>query len=290
MDISYPILAGMALSLILAQANQRLASPVIAIVNRWIRWLVFAFGLGYIADAFRWLDRPLWALILISFLLWFLLETVYNWMAVSAMSLSPMPLFPAYRANPAGDEWPMQKRILNVRDWLRRSGYRPVKALRAEIAPGVYLRLSVYQDEGGTTRVQIMFMPQSSGASAMSCVITSFVADGRRIVTDNLHIPYGGFYPERWCVERLPWRRSIESLMARHKRRLVGEALVPFDFDPLSDIDSTQRELDRLNTELGFLVPHSDREQRGKITHEGRYRVWKEIWMLDYLGRSARCS
>ena len=26
----------------------------------------------------------------------------------------------------------------------------------------------------------------------------------------------------------------------------------------------------------------------GKFTHEGRYRVWKEIWMLNYLGRSAK--
>ena len=288
MDISYPILAGMALSLLLAQANQRLASPVIAIVNRWIRWLVFAFGLAYIADVFHWVNRPLWALILMGFLVWFLLETVYNWLAVSAMSLSPMPLFPAYRSNPAGDEWPMQKRVLAVRDWLRRSGYRPAQALRAEMAPGVYLRLSVYQDEPGTTRVQVMFMPQSSGASAMSCMIVSPTEDGRRFVTDNLHIPYGGFYPENWRVERLPWRRSIERLMARHRRRVEHESLVPFEVDPLVDIDVTQRELDRLNTELGFLVPHGEREQHGKITHEGRYRLWKEIWLLEYLGRSSR--
>ena len=40
--------------------------------------------------------------------------------------------------------------------------------------------------------------------------------------------------------------------------------------------------------ELGFLHPHPEREDFGKITHEGRYRVWKEIWMLNYLGRSAR--
>jgi len=56
----------------------------------------------------------------------------------------------------------------------------------------------------------------------------------------------------------------------------------------LVDINAAQNELDRLNTELGFLVPHAEREEQGKITHEGRYRVWKEIWMLDYLGRSSR--
>ena len=49
-----------------------------------------------------------------------------------------------------------------------------------------------------------------------------------------------------------------------------------------------QHELDQLNTALGFLHPLHEREDLGKITHEGRYRVWKEIWMLNYLGRAAR--
>jgi hypothetical protein len=53
-------------------------------------------------------------------------------------------------------------------------------------------------------------------------------------------------------------------------------------------LNDAQRELDRVNTELGFLNPQGAREDHGKISHEGRYRVWKEIWMLNYLGRAAR--
>jgi len=49
-----------------------------------------------------------------------------------------------------------------------------------------------------------------------------------------------------------------------------------------------ETELDRVNTELGFLNPQSAREDHGKISNEGRYRIWKEIWMLKYLGRAAR--
>jgi hypothetical protein len=41
-----------------------------------------------------------------------------------------------------------------------------------------------------------------------------------------------------------------------------------------------------VNTELGFLHGHQDREEYGKISKEGRYRVWKEIWLLNYLGRT----
>ena len=115
-------------------------------------------------------------------------------------------------------------------------------------------------------------------------------ADGRRYLTDNLYIPFAGFYPENWFVERAPWRRSLPRLLARHRARLLaGNATpVPFAVEPLADLNTAQHELDQVNTELGFLHPHHAREDLGKITHEGRYRVWKEIWMLNYLGRAAK--
>jgi hypothetical protein len=109
-------------------------------------------------------------------------------------------------------------------------------------------------------------------------------------VTDNLYIPFGGFYPEDWFVDRSPCCRSLARLLSRHRRRIssAGIPLAPFAVEPLADLNNAQKELDRVNTELGFLNPQGAREDHGKISHEGRYRVWKEIWMLNYLGRSAR--
>ena len=73
-------------------------------------------------------------------------------------------------------------------------------------------------------------------------------------------------------------------------------SVVPMSSSPVRSWFPTQiycaplqpRGLDRLNTELGFLHPHPKREDLGKFTSEGRYRVWKEIWTLNYLGRAAR--
>ena len=78
--------------------------------------------------------------------------------------------------------------------------------------------------------------------------------------------------------------------MERHRARLAaaGSPVEPWNNEPITDLNSQQSELDRLNTELGFLHPQHERDDLGKITHEGRYRVWKEIWMLDYLGRATR--
>jgi hypothetical protein len=288
--IIYFILAAIIVSLVLTQVNQRVGSPVVAIIDRWLRWFVFAFLGAQLCTHFELLDRPFWVLAVVFFIVWFMGETLYNWLAITAHSLSPLPLFPRYTINSSGEEWPVQPRLLRIREWLRAQGFRQVQALKAEIGGGIYLRVSIYQDAQATVRVQVTFIPQANGAISVCYAVTSTAADGSRYLTDNLYIPFGGFYPENWFVERMPWRRSLPRLLSRHRARLTktGVAVVPFTTEPLADFNAVQHELDQLNTELGFLHPHAEREDLGKFTHEGRYRVWKEIWMLNYLGRSAR--
>ncbi len=288
MEITYFLLTAMIASLALVQLNQRLGSPVIALCNRWIRWAVFGFGGAYICRDFEFIDRPFWVLVVLFHVVWFLLETLYNWLGIQALSVSPLPLFPRYVVNPGGEEWPTQPRLLKIRDWLRAQGFKPVQALKAEIGGGIYLRTSVYQDATARTRIQVTFLPQPGGAIGVCYSVVSLTTGGDRIVTDNFYIPFAGFYPEHWFVERLPMRRSLPRLLTRHRARLARETLLSFEIEPLADLNAQQHELDQLNTQLGFLNPHAEREEFGKISQAGRYRVWKEIWMLDYFGRAAR--
>ena len=290
MQASYLILVGILVSLVLMQVNQRVGSPILSIMDRWLRWLVFSFGAAQLCTDFKFVDRPFWVLAVVFFIVWFMGETLYNWLAITAHSLSPLPLFPRYTVNSTGEEWPVQPRLLKIRDWLRAQGFRQVQALKAEIGGGVFLRVSIYHDAQSTVRLQVTFIPQANGAISVCYAVTSVGSDGSRYLTDNLYIPFGGFYPENWFVERAPWRRSLPRLLARHRTRLArsGVTVEPFTTEPLADFNAVQHELDQLNTELGFLHPRAEREDLGKFTHEGRYRVWKEIWMLNYLGRSAK--
>jgi len=290
MDPTYPLVAAMVVSLVLYQLNQRYASPVLAIFNRWLRWLIFAFGAAKITIDFGWSERPYWLLSVTYFVVYFLGETIYRWLEIHALSVSPLPLFPRFVVNASGEEWPTHPRLLAVRDWIRREGFKPVQSLKAEVAPGLYLRVSVYQDEPGHQRLQVMFLPQASGGIVVCHSLASRTADGMRYVTDNLYLPFAGFYPENWLVERRPWRRSLKTLLSLHRARLqrAGVTLAPWDTEPLADLNAQQHALEQVNTELGFLFPQSEREQHGKMTVEGRYRVWKEIWLLNYFGVSAR--
>ena len=286
----YLTLAAITLWFVLTQVNQRVASPVLSIADRWLRWVLIASGSAQLCQVYQLVDRSYWVLVVVFFLLWFLLETLYNWILITAESLSPLPLFPRYVVNTSGEEWPVQPRLRRIREWLRAQGFRQTQALKAEIGGGIFLRVSIYQDAPATVRVQVTFLPQANGAISVCYGVTSFTADESRYITDNLYIPFGGFFPEDWFVERRPWSRSLPRLLQRHRARLAraGAKVVPLTTDPLTDLNSAQHELDQLNTEMGFLHPHAQREDLGKFTQEGRYRVWKEIWMLNYLGRPAK--
>ncbi len=287
---AYVLFGAIVASLILTQLNQRLASPVLAIFNRWLRWLVFSLGAASVCTQFELIDRPFWVLLVGFVLIYFLIETGYRWLEIHALSVSPMPLFPRFAVNSSGEEWPTHPRLLTLREWLRQQGFRPLQSLKAEVGSGIYLRTSVYQDATGNLRVQITFLPQPGGGITVCHTFSSQTTEGDRIVTDNLFLPFGGFYPENWFVERHPWTRSAARLRQRHEQRVraVHAPLAPWDLEPLGDLNQQQREVERINTELGFLLPHAEREENGKISHEGRYRVWKEVWLLNYFGIASR--
>jgi hypothetical protein len=68
----------------------------------------------------------------------------------------------------------------------------------------------------------------------------------------------------------------------------AGSPAVAWENSPIDDINQQQQQMEMVNTELGYLLPHAEREEYGKITPEGRFRVWKEAWLLDYLGVAQR--
>jgi len=115
----------------------------------------------------------------------------------------------------------------------------------------------------------VLFVPQENGAITACYSLASRTAGGRRYVTDNLYIPFGALSRELVCRTR-PWRRSLVKQVARHQERVRqdGAALLAWTSSPIEDINQQQQQMRMINTELGYLLPHADREEYGKITPE----------------------
>jgi hypothetical protein len=257
-------------------------------LGRWLRWFVFAGLFAYFLKIFELSFRPDWVHFVSGLALWFILETGYNWIAIKALSRSELPLFPQYYVNKDGDEWPADAKFIQIKDWLRAEKYRRLTPLKAELFEGTFLRASVYESPDKDTRIQILFLPKSKGRTAACYTISSQTEEGERLITDNLFLPYGGYYPENWSMRRRPLIGTLYSLLHLHNRRIIRHGIIPvaMEEDALEEINEQQRILERLNTEFGFLVPRPRQEAEGKLTANGCYRLWKEMWLLAYFGKS----
>jgi hypothetical protein len=266
----------------------RFSIPTFLVLGRWLRWFLFGALFAYFLKSFEFSSRPDWVHFITGIAIWFILETGYNWIAIKALSYSDLPLFPEFYENEDGDEWPAEKRFIEIKDWLRAENYTRLKALKSELYVDTYLRASIYESSDQLTRIQILFLPKRKAGATACYTISTHAKEGGRIITDNLTLPYGGYYPEGWEMCRKPLIGSLKRLVLLHRNRLLKLEVEPFvvEDDALEELNDHQRTLERLNREIGFLVPRPRQEEDGKISQEGRYRLWKEMWFLAYLGKS----
>ena len=277
-----------AVTILLSWLGNQREIPVIMLVNRWLRWLLFAGIFAYLMRAFEFSTRPDWVHIVIGFMLWFLFETGYNWVAINALSRSDIPLFPKFKTNSDGDEWPAVAYLDKIKSWLEQKDFKRLAVLKAELFEGIFLRTSIYESSDKSTRLQILFVPKRKDGSAAFYTLSTNGQNDSRLITDNHSLPFGGYYPESWNFVRNPLVGSLDKLFRLHKKRLMETKFepVPFEDEPLEELNHQQNMLEHLNTKYGFLNPLQYREEKGRLTYDGRYRLWKEMWLLAYFGKS----
>lgn len=270
----------------------RAGSPVIAIFGRWFRWAFLSSLAAGVVHVFGWTGYGFGVLLIVALLTFYILETSYNWVAISALSKSELPLFPRFEINERGDEWPSNKQFIELKGWLRQAGFQKRQALVSMLGEMLLMRVSVYENGDQTIRLHILFLPNARGNTLSCFTFYSTTQSGSVLVTDNIFLPFGGFYPENWEVERQPWTRSASKLLLRHRARIdaKGEELMPFVIEPIEQINRDQHQVEQLNRELGFLHMPAEEPELGRLTTAGRARIWQEVWTLAYLGLPLRYS
>jgi len=267
----------------------RVSHPLLHIANRWLRWVLVAILFALLFQRPDWAGeaRPFLLLFLIAFLAWFLLETMVNWVKISSFNRSEYPLFPKYRLNQDGDEWPVHPAAIKIKDWLAANEFTKEQSLKFGSGESFVLRTSFYQDPEGTCRIQIHFLPPNPSGRTMFFAISTQMEDGTRCVTDNISMPFAIYVPEKWDMVRKPLLLSLNKLIALHESRVesLAKTPLPWETEPVNDLDDQRRMLEQVNLSQGVLHPVDYHEEYGRLTSEGRYRMWKEMWLLSYLGR-----
>ncbi len=259
------------------------------VLNRWLRWILFGMGMALLLRDWGGATRPYWALAPTFLLLWILVESIYAWLAVRALSVSNLPVFPQYRASSGEVNWPVESSYVRIKEELRELGFIQREKLSANLGDRMVLPSLLYTDEPKRIRLQVILAPRATGRPALFFVFTSKSGE-KRWTTDNVWLPFGGVVPAQWHVDRKPFISSPKVLLKRHHRTLkeAGAELEPYQEDLIEELNGEQEILDRESTERGILVPRRQRPEFGKLTGDGRYRVWKQILLLNYFGRVGR--
>lgn len=267
--------------------NLRSPDPRRSLLNRWARWFLLSFIGAFLFHQFSEGTRPFLIWWLVTFLGWFLVESILAWLAVRSLSLSQFPLFPRYRATHGDAALPADAASLRLRDEIREAGFERQEIFRAEVAEGVDIMLFVYLHRDREIQLNTLLLPTPSGNPLICFILQSKTEDGRKIWTDNLFIPFGGFYPSHWSLRRFPLIRRFPVLLERHRKRLkyLKPPLSKLEDISLQNLDKEQREVEEVNERAGFLLPRVWREEYGLLSSEGKYRLWKEIWLLNYFAR-----
>ena len=272
----------------LNRLQRSVPSPVNKMFIRWLRLFVTGLFFGLVLKISVLQGVAYWRLCMIGFLLWCLVESLYIWFYILAWDRSEQPLFPKIRKVDRVD-WPANKRFFLIRDWIRQNHYEEIGAFRYYYEEIVLQQAIIYQSPDKTVRIQVMIIPDSTGVIMDQVIFVSQNSDGVRYISDNIFMPFGGIYPDDWKVKRYASVRRIESLVKRHVDTLAraGVTCVQMEDEPLAWIEETQKLLEALNIEYGLLNPPRDRQEFGKLTGEGRYRIWKELLLLNYFCKSS---
>ena len=256
--------------------------PFLRIALRWLRWALVSIGFCFALVYFELSARPFWVHFITGAALWFFVETSYNWLVIRVLSSSDQSLFPQYKDNRQGTDYPADIKFIHTRDWLSNQGFNKLSALTAEIVEGYQLKTFTYQSDDCCTRIQIYYVPSARSGIKEYFSIISRDENGFLWLSENLAHPFGGYYPCSWKVIRSPLSGSIHSLLKKHKLNVSQSSakLVPFLSTVLEEVNSMQTELRNFNLKAGFLTPQNE----CKISQEGLYRIWKEMWLIAYLG------
>jgi hypothetical protein len=267
--------------------SKQLPIRIIRLFSHWARWLTFACAFSLMLTYFEWSNRADWVHFISGLAAWFILETLYYKISIHMLNISEMDLFPKYKNDTNENLWPINKEVLKIKDLLSEEGFKEEETLKAEIIAHLVIRQAVFLDEARKVRLNVLFIPNAKNEIKLFYSLFSHKTSGEYLLTDNQNMPFGGYYPDHWTVNRYPISHSLKKLLKKHREAMSeseGE-WSEVEGDIRTKTNRLQWELEKKNREMGFLN-EPNREDKQQISSEGCFRIWIEMWLLAYFGKT----
>lgn len=261
-----------------------LHSPRAIILSRWLRWIFTCLGFSLLAKVY-WLPlAPLPLIFFTNFTLWFIFESFMIWRQISRFSTLQIPIFPKFAEIESANLFFPNTLRQPLEESLAKLGFSMEKILRTDDPKMPPTICPVFRSENRKIRLLIKLQYILPQQIKTSTTIYSICEDGDVLLTENNPNIYGGYYPKTWHVIRRPLMQNIDKLIKYHQRRIEKKCLQKLESAPVDEINSFQDALKTENLRRNFIV--SENEEKLFLSSNACYRIWLEVWLLTYLGRT----
>lgn len=261
-----------------------LRAPQTIILSRWVRWIFTCLGFALLAKVY-WLPlAPLPLIFFTNFILWFIFESFMIWRQIRRISTLQVPIFPKFAEMESANLFFPNTLRQPMEESLAKLGFSMEKILRIDDPKMPQTICPVFRSENRKIRLLIKLQYILPQQIKTSISIYSIREDGDVFLTENNSNIYGGYYPKKWHVVRRPLMQNVDKLIKYHQNRVEKKNLQKLDSSPIDEINGFQNALKLENLRRDFIV--SEKEERLFLSSNACYRIWLEVWLLTYLGRS----
>ena len=267
--------------------RQLFPKPIFNLIFQWVRWICFSICFSFILVNFGISSRPFEVHFFIGLCVWYVIETAFYRLSIHIFDSSNIKIFPRYELDNCDKLWPINPHTIVVKEWIAQNKFKLINNIKSNLIKGICIRQAVYLNNEKTVKLIVYFLPSRNGKIKLNYSFTSKFKSGDLFITDNQNIPFGGFYPDHWKCERKPLITNINSLFLEHTKNVIneGDSEKYEKEETLFEINEIQKNLEDLNIKKGFIHYSNNLI---KLTPFGIYRLWKEMWLLAYLGKTIK--
>jgi hypothetical protein len=251
---------------------------------KWFSRLSTCAFTAFTASAITRQSRPLPILFLISFLCYFLLESMYVWFIIAKYTKLDLSLFIRYEPRDDTLTWPAGKVFEKIRQTLARYEFKFAETLAVTIGSAPVMISPIFYSSDGNVRLQLVFSCFDAKRIFTNCMLVSYARNGTILVTHDLQSPIAFFYVPPFEAHQRQFA-TVEGLLISHSKRLKEQKnLVCLAGENcLEAINGEQSKLEEANVARGY-CEYLGGKINATISLLGRYGLWISSLRLSYLG------
>ena len=252
---------------------------LVRLVWKWSGVLAFTALFGFALE-YLMAGKNFYALLGISLTLVVLADTVWTRIAIAAFSATLPRRF--IKPRQIDNAWRPGNFFYELKRQIENAGFKKCLSLRSDFPDNndIYELSTHFLSKDKKTLLSVSFAMERMDLQTFFTLESK--TDTLRIITGNQCLTDGLYFPSDYRRELRLWVCKFEKILKLHKKRTSQETLIDIPTPTLETLWCDCIDIENENLKRGILTPHSEIEEYGILTSDGKYKLWMDTLLLNY--------